>query len=30
VIAKAVERQGDPLETLEQYYGPAYADRIYG
>ncbi|HEX6366754.1 MAG TPA: pyridoxamine 5'-phosphate oxidase family protein [Agromyces sp.] len=30
VIAKAVERQGDPLETLEEYYGPAYADRIYG
>ena len=31
VAAKtAVERQGDPLETLEEYYGPAYADRMYG
>jgi uncharacterized protein len=30
VIAKAVERQGDPLEVLDDYYGPAYGDRIYG
>ena len=30
VIAKAVERQGDPLELLDEYYGPSYADRIYG
>jgi uncharacterized protein len=29
-IAKAVERQGDPLETLDEYYGPSYAERIYG
>jgi uncharacterized protein len=30
VIAKAVERQGDPLEVLDEYYGPTYGDRIYG
>jgi hypothetical protein len=29
VIAKAVERQGDELEALDEYYGPAYGDRIY-
>jgi PPOX class probable FMN-dependent enzyme len=28
-IAKAVERPDDPLEVLEQYYGPEYADRLY-
>jgi len=28
-IAKAVERPYDPLEVLEQYYGPEYADRLY-
>lgn len=30
VIAKSVERPGDSLELLEEYYGPSYADRIYG
>jgi uncharacterized protein len=30
VIAKAVERQGDRLDELDEYYGPSYADRIYG
>jgi uncharacterized protein len=30
VIAKAVDRQGDELEVLDEYYGPAYANRIYG
>lgn len=30
VISKAVERQGDSLEELDAYYGPSYADRIYG
>ena len=29
LIAKAVERQGDPLDELDEYYGPSYADRIY-
>lgn len=30
VIAKQVERQDDPIELLEEYYGPSYGDRIYG
>ncbi|MCD2441174.1 pyridoxamine 5'-phosphate oxidase family protein [Agromyces sp. SYSU K20354] len=30
VIAKAVERRGDSLEVLDEYYGPSYAERIYG
>ena len=30
VIAQAVERQGDSLEVLDEYYGTSYADRIYG
>jgi PPOX class probable FMN-dependent enzyme len=30
LIAQAVERQGEPLEVLDAYYGPSYADRIYG
>ncbi|MEP6479709.1 MAG: pyridoxamine 5'-phosphate oxidase family protein [Rhodoglobus sp.] len=30
VIAQAVERQGEPLEVLDEYYGPSYGDRIYG
>jgi hypothetical protein len=30
VIAKAVERRGDSLEVLDEYYGPSYRDRIYG
>jgi predicted pyridoxine 5'-phosphate oxidase superfamily flavin-nucleotide-binding protein len=29
-IAKAVERPDDSLEELEEYYGPRYADTIYG
>jgi PPOX class probable FMN-dependent enzyme len=30
VIAQAVERQDEPLELLDAYYGPSYADKIYG
>jgi PPOX class probable FMN-dependent enzyme len=30
VIAKAVEQQGEQLAALDEYYGPSYADRIYG
>jgi PPOX class probable FMN-dependent enzyme len=30
VIAQTLERPEDDLSTLEQYYGPAYADTIYG
>ena len=30
VIAQAVERPDDSLETLDEYYGPGYAERIYG
>ena len=30
VIAQAVERPGDSLDMLDEYYGPSYADRIYG
>lgn len=29
-ISKALERTGDSLEELETYYGPAYAEKIYG
>ena len=29
VIAKALERPDDPLEELEEYYGPAYAAKLY-
>ncbi|MBV9846358.1 MAG: pyridoxamine 5'-phosphate oxidase family protein [Kutzneria sp.] len=29
-IAKAFERPGDPIEELERYYGPQYAERLYG
>jgi PPOX class probable FMN-dependent enzyme len=29
-IARALERPEDSLETLEQYYGPAYVEGIYG
>lgn len=29
-ISKALERQDDPLEVLEEYYGPRYAERLYG
>ncbi len=28
-IAKAIERPDDPIEELEAYYGPAYADGLY-
>ncbi|MEU8038943.1 pyridoxamine 5'-phosphate oxidase family protein [Streptosporangium sp. NPDC049046] len=28
-IAQALERQGEPIEELERYYGPAYAEGIY-
>jgi PPOX class probable FMN-dependent enzyme len=30
IIAKALERPDDSLEDLDEYYGPAYAERIYG
>lgn len=30
VIAQAVERQDEPIEALDEYYGPGYAERIYG
>jgi PPOX class probable FMN-dependent enzyme len=30
LIAQAVERQGESLDALDAYYGPSYADRIYG
>jgi predicted pyridoxine 5'-phosphate oxidase superfamily flavin-nucleotide-binding protein len=29
-IAKALDRPDEPLEALEQYYGPSYAERLYG
>jgi PPOX class probable FMN-dependent enzyme len=29
-IAKSVERKDDPIELLDEYYGPKYADKIYG
>jgi uncharacterized protein len=29
VIAKALERPDDSMETLEHYYGAAYLDRLY-
>ncbi|NGO73321.1 pyridoxamine 5'-phosphate oxidase family protein [Streptomyces boncukensis] len=28
-LAKALDRQEDTLEFLEEYYGPSYAERIY-
>jgi PPOX class probable FMN-dependent enzyme len=28
-ISKAVERPDDPIEEIEAYYGPAYAERLY-
>lgn len=28
-ISKALERTGDDIETLEGYYGPAYAEKLY-
>ena len=30
VIAKATDRADERLEDLDEYYGPSYADRIYG
>ena len=30
VIAKAQDRAGEDLEALDAYYGPSYADGIYG
>ncbi|MGW7517437.1 hypothetical protein ACWGJ2_17785 [Streptomyces sp. NPDC054796] len=28
-LSKALERRNDPLELLEQHYGPAYAETLY-
>ncbi len=30
LIAQAVERQGESLAELDEYYGPSYEERIYG
>lgn len=30
LIAQAVERQGESLAALDEYYGPSYGERIYG
>ena len=30
VIARTLERPEDSLETLTEYYGPSYAERLYG
>lgn len=30
VIAQTLERPGDSLEELQRYYGPSYAERLYG
>jgi uncharacterized protein len=30
VISKALERTGEDLAALEEYYGPSYAERLYG
>lgn len=30
LIAQAVERQGESLAALDEYYGPSYEERIYG
>jgi uncharacterized protein len=29
VIAHEIERPDDPIELLDEYYGPSYAERIY-
>ena len=29
VIAQTLERPGDSLETLDEYYGPSYAEGVY-
>jgi PPOX class probable FMN-dependent enzyme len=28
-LSKALERQDDPLEVLEEHYGPSYAEKLY-
>jgi PPOX class probable FMN-dependent enzyme len=28
-LSKALERQDDPLEMLEEHYGPSYAEKLY-
>ena len=30
VVAKELERPDDDLRTLDEYYGPGYADHLYG
>jgi uncharacterized protein len=30
VIAQAIERPNETVEALDEYYGPAYAEKIYG
>lgn len=30
VIAQTLERKGEDLAALEEYYGPGYAEKIYG
>lgn len=30
VIASLTDRRGEPLEELDEYYGPSYAEKIYG
>jgi uncharacterized protein len=30
LIAKALERPDEPIEELERYYGPSYAEKLYG
>ncbi|WP_136707845.1 pyridoxamine 5'-phosphate oxidase family protein [Agromyces sp. H66] len=30
LIAHALERPDEPVEALEEYYGPSYAEKIYG
>ena len=30
VIASLTDRKGDALELLDEYYGPSYAEKIYG
>ena len=29
IIAQAVERPDDPIEVLDEYYGPGYAENVY-
>ena len=28
-LSKALERRNDPLEVLEEHYGPGYSDHLY-